>query len=71
MKIGETYFKRKELMKNYGEDLDWELGVDFPEWGNNEIYVKTISKGSLLCLLACINAYCTKTGQTTTSIKVF
>ena len=35
-------------MKNYGEDLDWELGVDFPEWGNNEIYVKTISKGYLL-----------------------
>src|SRR5210317_1956085 len=35
-------------MKNYGEELGWELGVDFPEWGNTEIYVKTISKGYLL-----------------------
>jgi ribonucleoside-diphosphate reductase alpha chain len=36
------------MAKNYGEDLGWELGVDFPEWGNTEIYVKTISKGYLL-----------------------
>jgi len=35
-------------MKNYAEELGWELGVDFPEWGNTEIYVKTISKGYLL-----------------------
>lgn len=35
-------------MKNYGEELKWELGVDFPIWGNTEIYVKTISKGYLL-----------------------
>jgi len=35
-------------MKNYGEELGWELGVDFPEWGNTEVYVKTISKGYLL-----------------------
>ena len=35
-------------MKNFGEELGWELGVDFPEWGNTEIYVKTISKGYLL-----------------------
>ena len=35
-------------MKNYGEELNWELGVDFPDWGNTEIYVKTISKGYLL-----------------------
>ena len=35
-------------VKNYGEDLGWELGVDFPEWGNTEIYVKTISKGYLI-----------------------
>ena len=35
-------------MKNYGDDLSWELGVDFPVWGNTEIYVKTISKGYLL-----------------------
>jgi ribonucleoside-diphosphate reductase alpha chain len=31
-------------MKNYGEDFGWEVDVDFPSWGNNEIYVKTISK---------------------------
>jgi ribonucleoside-diphosphate reductase alpha chain len=31
-------------MKNYGEELGWEVDVDFPHWGNNEIYVKTISK---------------------------
>ena len=35
-------------MKNYAEELRWEIGVDFPEWGNTEIYVKTISKGYLL-----------------------
>lgn len=35
-------------MKNYGEELGWELDVDFPSWGNNEIYVKTIFKGYLL-----------------------
>ena len=35
-------------MKNYGEELGWEIGVDFPTWGNTEIYVKTISKGYLL-----------------------
>lgn len=33
---------------NYGEQQGWELGVDFPVWGNTEIYVKTISKGYLL-----------------------
>ena len=36
------------MAKNYGEDLGWELDVDFPSWGNTEIYVKTISKGYLL-----------------------
>jgi len=36
------------MAKNYGESLGWELGVDFPIWGNTEIYVKTISKGYLL-----------------------
>jgi ribonucleoside-diphosphate reductase alpha chain len=35
-------------MKNYGEELEWEVGVDFPEWGNTEVYVKTISRGYLL-----------------------
>jgi len=33
---------------NYGAELGWELGVDFPIWGNTEIYVKTVSKGYLL-----------------------
>tara|TARA_B110000908_G_scaffold153513_1_gene190130 strand:- start:474 stop:2294 length:1821 start_codon:yes stop_codon:yes gene_type:complete len=33
---------------NYGEDLGWELGVDFPTWANTEIYVKTISNGYLI-----------------------
>ncbi len=36
------------MAKNHGEYLGWELGVDFPEWGNTDIYVKTISKGYLL-----------------------
>jgi ribonucleoside-diphosphate reductase alpha chain len=35
-------------VKNYGEELGWELDVDFPSWANTEIYVKTISKGYLL-----------------------
>ncbi|MBD43648.1 MAG: response regulator SirA [Flavobacteriaceae bacterium] len=35
----------KEDKVNYGASLGWELGVDFPTWGNTEIYVKTISKG--------------------------
>lgn len=43
----------KEEMKeistvNHGESLGWELGVDFPHWGNTEIYVKTISRGYLM-----------------------
>jgi ribonucleoside-diphosphate reductase alpha chain len=33
---------------HYGADLGWELGVDYPMWGNTEVYVKTISKGYLL-----------------------
>jgi ribonucleoside-diphosphate reductase alpha chain len=31
-------------MKNYGEEYGWVVDVDYPAWGNNEIYVKTISK---------------------------
>lgn len=37
---------QKEM--NYGKELGWELGVDFPTWANTEIYVKTISRGYLL-----------------------
>jgi ribonucleoside-diphosphate reductase alpha chain len=33
---------------HFGADQGWELGVDYPVWGNTEIYVKTISKGYLL-----------------------
>jgi ribonucleoside-diphosphate reductase alpha chain len=33
---------------HYGAELGWELGVDYPAWGNTEIYVKTISKGYLM-----------------------
>jgi ribonucleoside-diphosphate reductase alpha chain len=33
---------------HYGAELGWELGVDYPTWGNTEIYVKTISKGYLM-----------------------
>jgi ribonucleoside-diphosphate reductase alpha chain len=40
--------KKEKTMKSFGEELGWELGVDYPEWGNTEIYVKTISKGYLL-----------------------
>ena len=35
-------------VKNWGEELGWELGVDFPIWANTEVYVKTVSKGYLL-----------------------
>ena len=38
--------KNKEVV-NYGERLGWKLGVDFPEWANTEVYVKTISAGYL------------------------
>ena len=36
------------MAKNNGEELGWELDVDFPSWANTEIYVKTISNGYLL-----------------------
>jgi ribonucleoside-diphosphate reductase alpha chain len=35
-------------MKNYAEELGWEVDVDFPGWGNNQPYVDTISRGYLL-----------------------
>ena len=31
-------------MKNWAEELGWEIDVDYPSWGNTEVYVKTISK---------------------------
>jgi len=33
---------------NHGQQFGWTLGVDFPEWANTDIYVKTISKGYLV-----------------------
>jgi len=39
---------KPEKGSHFGAELDWELGVDYPEWGNTEIYVKTISKGYLM-----------------------
>ena len=30
------------------EELKWQPGVDLPEWGCTEVYIKTISKGYLL-----------------------
>jgi ribonucleoside-diphosphate reductase alpha chain len=40
--------EKKDNINHHGSELGWELGVDFPIWGNTEIYVKTISKGYLL-----------------------
>ena len=37
-----------EGVKNHGETLGWEIGTDFPVWGNTEIYVKTVNGGYLL-----------------------
>lgn len=37
-----------EANLNYGAELGWEIGVDFPVWANTEVYVKTVSKGYLL-----------------------
>jgi ribonucleoside-diphosphate reductase alpha chain len=35
-------------MKNYGKEFNWEVGVDFPTWGNTEEYVKTMTNGYLI-----------------------
>lgn len=35
-------------VKSLLEALGWEKGVDVPEWGCTEVYIKTISKGYLL-----------------------
>jgi ribonucleoside-diphosphate reductase alpha chain len=39
---------KNQSQNHYGSEQGWELGVDYPTWGNTEIYVKTISKGYLL-----------------------
>lgn len=35
-------------MKNYGKEFNWEVGIDFPAWGNTEEYIKTITNGYLI-----------------------
>jgi ribonucleoside-diphosphate reductase alpha chain len=40
--------EKNQNQNHHGAELGWELGVDYPTWGNTEIYVKTISKGYLL-----------------------
>lgn len=35
------------MAKNFGEEFGWEIGQEFPVWGNTEEYVKTITKGYL------------------------
>jgi ribonucleoside-diphosphate reductase alpha chain len=40
--------ENKQNTNHHGSQFGWELGVDYPIWGNTEIYVKTISKGYLL-----------------------
>ena len=48
--IKEGYFKESSSrdVKSLLEKLGWEKGVDVPEWGCTEVYIKTISKGYLL-----------------------
>lgn len=31
------------MTENYGARLGWEIGVDFPEWGNTPYYISTIT----------------------------
>ena len=48
--IKEGHFKESSSrdVKSLLENLGWEKGVDVPEWGCTEVYIKTISKGYLL-----------------------
>jgi ribonucleoside-diphosphate reductase alpha chain len=36
------------VVDKLAEELGWQKGIDYPEWGHTEIYLKTISKGYLL-----------------------
>jgi ribonucleoside-diphosphate reductase alpha chain len=36
------------IVDKLAEELGWQKGIDYPEWGHTEIYLKTISKGYLL-----------------------
>lgn len=33
---------------NIAKNLGWEVGQDYPEWGNNDLYLTTIRGGYLL-----------------------
>ena len=30
------------------KELEWERGVDYPEWGHTDVYLNTISRGYCL-----------------------
>jgi ribonucleoside-diphosphate reductase alpha chain len=36
------------IVDKLAEELGWQKGIDYPEWGHTEVYLKTISKGYLL-----------------------
>ena len=38
----------RKIMRNYGKEFNWEVGVDFPTWANTEEYIKTITNGYLI-----------------------
>ena len=62
------------VVKNYGEKFGWEIDVDFPSWGNTEIYVNTISKGYLLPVKPKDigeQQECSKIRKTSTTTKFF
>ena len=48
IKAGEFKESSNKEVKKLIEELGWEKGVDIPEWGCTEVYLKTISKGYLL-----------------------
>lgn len=35
-------------VEKIAQELNWEKGTDYPEWGHTEVYLKTISKGYCL-----------------------
>jgi len=35
-------------VEQLAQELQWERGTDYPEWGHTEVYLKTISKGYCL-----------------------
>jgi hypothetical protein len=35
-------------VEKIAQELNWEKGTDYPDWGHTEVYLKTISKGYCL-----------------------